>query len=300
MVKISICYNLLGSVLSAILFRVKCNRIRSILRSLNEHTRDRLKLNIIFTILFVIHLVCISFFMYGSLSMMVNKNQNPLGVSVKTYFWWSSSESQVYDTFLWIFMILESLSKTHWIQIFAFVYTFIAILIELNKMSCLEKYLKLSVINETTLKNLAIDVIRFRNLKTQFEDTFNVFPWLWWSYWFIGWSGTIQYTQANTSTPIHQLIAFTAQSSIQFGLTILFNFIKNHYIGKCQSVCQKMADNLMIKSVVVGKSDLIMSVRQELLIANYYTALGLFPLDNTLLLTFSSAVISFTVMCLNL
>jgi len=224
---------------------------------------------------------------------------DPMGNHWKTNIWWTDSTSSFNYVMVWIIVTHNTLTTGHWIQMVAFVYTFIAILIELNKIHCFKRYLKMLVINDQVLNSLANDVVRFRNLKQKFEDTFNLFPLIWWSFWFIALSGNIEYLRSSSKN-FHQVLGVILHTGLQISLTISFNVVKNYYINQCQAVCQNLADKLMLKSAVNGKSHVFMSVRQDLLVANYYTALGLFPLDNTFILSFASAVISFTVMCLNL
>ena len=180
----------------------------------------------------------------------------------------------------------------------AFTYTYIAILIEINKTICIKKYLRMVDFNDKVLKQLANDVIGYRKLKQKFDSTFSVFPFLWWSYLFIGLSGNIKYMQSTSSLAISDMFSFILEIGLQIGSIFLFNYSKNYFVNGCQSVSQRLADKLFMKSFD-HKSNAITILKQELMATNYYTALGLFPLDNSLILSFSGAVISFTVMCLN-
>jgi len=225
------------------------------------------------------------------------------------YYWTDPDDLTIYHR-IWfeIRSFYVRVARNQWMSFSALPYVYLAIAIELIKQSIIEQYAKHFKIHHNSsisvLKQLLSSMNKIESIKQEFDQLFGIFPLLWFQFIFFATSGIAlfcydMFTQNQTLYASSQAISFTKYLIVPF----LVIFIVNHQTNQTKSKCEQLANTLtesITENTNPNVTHLIRICQTKLNLTFNYTAYGLFELNNGLLLSFGSGLLSFTVMFLQL
>ena len=184
-----------------------------------------------------------------------------------------------------------ALVAEQWINASAFPYLYLATSIELIKQVGIQ-HVRLDPLQ-------LIAVVRNCNrMKEKFESRFRMFPFLWYSYLFLGATGTL----ANRHVTSNATSVIAISFYVVFLSRLIFIFALTWMINEQMSKTQKLIENKMAELINSNKFkwSTLNFVQSQVTKNVTYTAIGLFELNSGIILSFASGLVTFTVMFLQL
>ena len=215
-------------------------------------------------------------------------NDNVLERSVRGFFFWSDQVGNGHKILFPVTRLFKGLVRDQWNHIGLTLYVYIAISIE--KLAHRRMEMELATNELKDMIDILIIKQKFDSMRGDFEQLFNLLPLIWFSWVFQG-SSEVFTIKGNLKT---WFFLDLGQNLISlFGAIFFINYHRNRCHQLNQRIFYKFANKWKfntISNIQLIKTQLISNVE--------YTALGLFRLDNGLLLSFISGLVTFTVMAL--
>ena len=206
--------------------------------------------------------------------------------------------------------LIQTIGQLHWIQFGSNIYSYVAVSIEVHKRQWIRKIMATIDLNQNQLIRLLIELDRHRQLSNHFEQHFNILPLTWLSFIFVGVSGSLRHLSSeNVTSPAAQLMTYSMIGSTAIVMFAMIHSV-NQGIEQTQSFYHQLYQKLTISMSHIQTipnirtSDrsgyIFLAIKLDIEKKTIYTASGLFDLNNGLIITFTSGLISFTVMFLQL
>ena len=281
---------IIGNTMTRLLFISKRTKLRLLLKQIKSMAD-------ISTSRFLKRLEMLMVFLYlMSLTIAINYTlvtvSDPIALkSTSEWFWFwldriTFRHQMAFATLMWY----KAMVRDQWMKVTILVYVYIAIALEKLANQQISRWLPIK-----TLKNMQTCLItKHQNLsmKEQFVDIVKLLPLNWLVWIFLGTSSVIV---ESSGLQLWYMIDIIEHLVIVFGAI----FFINYHRDQNRSLCQLVIRNFVNQSSLDKYSN-IEYIKSELMSDVEYTAFGLFNLNNGLLLSFMSGLITFTVMFIQL
>ena len=210
--------------------------------------------------------------------------------SIRNYLFWVNEYTSLHRAIFTAMRWFKGLCRDLWFLIGLTIYVYIAVAIERLTYQRMEFGLRANSLDD--MHQLLHIKQRIVVMKEEFEGTFNLLPLIWLNYIFQSATGTFA-THGDVKTWF--LVELVQSLITVFGAIFFINYNRNR--------CHQLNRRILIR--FLNKWNLntcpnIEYIKSELLFDIEYTAFGLFKLDNGLILSFMSGLVTFTVMFLQM
>ena len=191
-------------------------------------------------------------------------------------------------------LLYVGLIREQYLNMSAIPYTYLATSIELVKQDTVRKAI---IRSSDDIYRLMVKVRNLNRWKHEFEREFRIFPFLWYSFLFIGATGVLSSNELTTDVTRLESIFYV----ITFFSHLVVVFYYTYYISEQVAATQEVLESKVSEFEKISQNwSMLNYVGSTLTKDVKYTAIGLFELNSGLILSFASGLISFTVMFLQM